>query len=230
MTGDADVAAVAALFGDRARAAMCVALLDGRHRPAGELARLAGVTASTASEHLGLLRAGGLLDATTQGRHRYYRLAGPDVAAAIETLSVIAPPAPVRSLRQSAAARRLRAGRMCYDHLAGQLGVLVTDALVAAGVLTPELGLADPAPLAPLRVAAPRSSARRPAARPCLDWTERRQHAAGALPAALTSRLFELEWLCRPEAGRAVRLTPGGRQGLATTLGCPALLTLGSAT
>jgi DNA-binding transcriptional ArsR family regulator len=224
MSGDADVAAVAGLLGDRARAAICLALLDGRYRPAGELARLAGVTASTASEHLGLLRGAGLLEVTAQGRHRYYRLAGPDVAAAVEALSVLARPQPVRSLRQSAGAERLRAGRTCYDHLAGRLGVTITDALVEAGVLTPELGLADPGPLIRLGVELTSGSARRPTARPCLDWTERRHHVAGALPAAFTARLFELGWLRRPDGGRAVRLTADGGRGLADVLDCAALL------
>lgn len=224
MSGDADVAAVAALLGDRARAAICMALLDGRSRPAGELAQLAGVTASTASEHLGLLRGGGLIEVAARGRHRYYRLAGAEVAAAVEALSVLADPLPVRSLRQSGASERLRAGRTCYDHLAGRLGVAVTDALVSRGVLTPELGVADPAPLGRLGVPVTSPSTRRPVVRACLDWTERRHHVAGALPAALTERLFELGWLRRPDAGRAVCLTAPGRQGLADALDCPALL------
>jgi DNA-binding transcriptional ArsR family regulator len=217
MAGDADVAGVAALLADRARAAMCLALLDGRFRPAGELARLAGVSASTASEHLNRLRTGGLVEVTAQGRHRYYHLAGADVAAAVEALSVLAAPVPVCSLRQAAAGERLRAGRTCYDHLAGQLGVRVTDTLVAAGVLTPELALGDLAPLAPLNLVIT-PSRHRPIVRPCLDWTERRHHVAGALPAAFTRRLLDLGWLQRPDSGRAIRLTPDGRQRLAELL------------
>lgn len=222
MTADADVAGVAGLLGDRTRAAICLALLDGRFRPAGELARLAGVSASTASEHLNRLREGGLVEVTPRGRHRYYHLAGPDVAAAIEALNVLARPAPVRSLRQSAAGERLRAGRTCYDHLAGRLGIRVTDALVDAGVLTADLAMGDPSPLAALDLATV-ASRHRPLSRPCLDWTERRHHAAGSFPAALTSRLLELGWLYRPDTGRAVRLTPEGQRRLAELLAAPAL-------
>jgi DNA-binding transcriptional ArsR family regulator len=200
-------------------------LLDGRFRPAGELARLAGVSASTASEHLNRLREGGLVEVTPGGRHRYYSLAGPHVAAAIEALNVLATPAPVRSLRQAAAGERLRAGRTCYDHLAGRLGLQVTDALVVADVITPDLAMGDPAPLAELDLDMT-SSRHRPAARPCLDWTERRHHVAGTFPAALTARLLELGWLNRPDPGRAVRLTSDGRHRLAELLSSPTLATV----
>jgi DNA-binding transcriptional ArsR family regulator len=124
MTGyQADIAPVAALMGDRGRAAMLTALLDGRPLAAGELARTAGVSAQTASAHLARLLDGGLVTVVRQGRHRYYRLAGPEVAEVIEALSRISPAVEVRSLRQSREARRLHRARSCYDHLAGEAGV-----------------------------------------------------------------------------------------------------------
>jgi DNA-binding transcriptional ArsR family regulator len=226
VVADADVAGVAGLLGDRARAAICLALLDGRNRPAGELARLAGVSASTASEHLNRLSDGGLVEVTPHGRHRYYHLAGPDVAAAIEALNVLARPVPARSLRQATTGERLRAGRTCYDHLAGRLGIRVTDALVGVGVLTPDLAMADASPLAALNLTIV-ASRQRPTVRPCLDWTERRYHVAGALPAALTTRLLDLGWLHRPDSSRAVRLTPDGQQRLAELLRSPTLAAAG---
>jgi DNA-binding transcriptional ArsR family regulator len=219
MAGDADIAQVATLLANTTRASICAALLDGRFKAAGELARLGGVSASTASEHLARLVAGGLLEADQQGRHRYFRLAGPQVAAALEAIAVLAPAGPVRSLRDHTAGEALRRGRTCYDHLAGRLGVALTDALVSAGVLTVDFALADPTPLAALAVQVPTTS-RRPVVRACVDWTERRHHAAGALPAALTARLLELGWLQRIGSSRAVRLTAAGQHGLHQTLGC----------
>lgn len=213
MPGDADIAAVASILADRSRAAICQTLLDGRFRTAGELARAASITPSTASEHLSRLLAGGFVEGTRQGRHRYYRLAGPDVAAALEALGALAPTSPVNSLRESTAGAALRVGRTCYDHLAGQLGVAVTQGLVRAGVLNNDLAVADVAPLKSLGVALPDGS-RRPIVRPCIDWTERCYHVAGALPAALTTALFENGWLTRVGRGRAVRLTDAGRAEL----------------
>jgi DNA-binding transcriptional ArsR family regulator len=218
-----DIAQVAALLGDPSRAAMCLALLDGRFHTAGELAGAAGVAASTASEHLGRLLDGGLVEATRQGRHRYFRLAGPDVASALEALGVLARPTPVRSLREATTDRRLRAGRTCYDHLAGALGVALTDALATLGVITPEFALSDLTPLAGLDLALP--AGRRPLLRPCLDWTERRHHAAGALPAAMTGRFLELAWLERVAGSRAVRVTSTGHPHLCEIFGADALTT-----
>ncbi len=133
----ADIAPVAALLADRARAAMLLALLDGRPLAAGELARTAGVSAATASAHLARLLDGGLVTVIRQGRHRYYQLAGREVAAAIESLSYLGPVQPVRSLRQSRQAAALAEARTCYDHLAGRAGVGLLDALLARGLLLP---------------------------------------------------------------------------------------------
>lgn len=239
--GDADIAPVARLFGDETRAAFCVALLDGRFWTAGELARSAGVAASTASEHLAQLVAGGVLEVVSQGKHRYFRLASPEIAAALEALAVVSPAGRVRSLRQDVVGRALRDGRTCYDHLAGRLGVGLTQALISRGIITADFGPGDLAPLAPLGItlpptgqlsaglsagprsgglsAGPRSAGSgRPMVRPCVDWTERQYHAAGLLPTALLRRLIDLRWLEQLPQRRAVRLTDAGRDGLADLL------------
>lgn len=213
MPGDADIAAVASMLADRSRAAICQALLDGRFRTAGELAQAARVAPSTASEHLARLLAGSFVEVTRQGRHRYYRLAGPDVAAALEALGAIAPTSPVNSLGESRAGADLRVGRTCYDHLAGQLGVAVTEGLVRTGVLNTDLAVQDVAPLEAIGVALPQGS-RRPLVRPCIDWTERCYHVAGAMPAAVTTAFFERGWITRVGRGRAVRITDRGRDEL----------------
>jgi DNA-binding transcriptional ArsR family regulator len=224
-TDGRSLAGLAALLADRTRASFCLALLDGRAWTAGELARTAGVAASTASDHLTRLVSGGLLVEERQGRHRYVRLAGPSVAQLIEDLAghAPAPPAPPRTLRAASAGAALAYARTCYDHLAGRLGVLVHDALLARGVLDRTGGLAlTPAgaewlaglgvPVEPLR------AARRPLLRDCLDWTERRPHLAGALGAGLCRRFLDLGWTARG-TGRAIRLTPAGRTALPAALG-----------
>jgi DNA-binding transcriptional ArsR family regulator len=224
---DADVASVAALMGDRARCAMLTVLIDGSERPAGELAKAAGVSAATASGHLQRLVAGGLVSVRSSGRHRYYGLTGPLVAAAIEALSVISPPVEARSLRQSIAAAAMAEARSCYDHLAGRAGIALRDTLLDSGVLTAdragdfrltdrgyrfleELGL-DPGPIV---------RSRRMLARDCLDWTERKPHLAGCLPAALLDRFLELGWLDRRRNDRALTITEQGHANL-PTLGHP---------
>jgi DNA-binding transcriptional ArsR family regulator len=156
---DTDISPVAALMAERARAAMLTAMLDGRPLAAGELARVAGVSPATASAHLGRLLDGGLVTVIRQGRHRYYRLAGPEVAAAIEALSHLSPDVPVRSLRQSRQAAALAEARTCYDHLAGRAGVALLDALLAGGLLTPAVPATDP-PAAPGPAAAGSAPAR----------------------------------------------------------------------
>lgn len=240
--GVADVAAIAALFADPSRATIVAALADGRALPQSVLAAEAGVAASTASEHLARLVEGGVLAVERSGRHRYYRLAGEQVAAALEALSALAPARPVRSLRESTRAAALRRARTCYDHLAGQLGVAVTEALLARGALVRTDGVAgvergehDPlsAPLAahPYRlgpaarpvfgdlgvdldeVVAAGGAGRRPVLRFCVDWSEQRHHVAGGLGAALLTRLEGSGWVRRLPARRAVELTPEGGSG-----------------
>ena len=181
MHGDADLATPARLMGEPARAAMLVALLDGRSLPATELAAIAGVKPPTASAHLAQLVDGGLVVDRRLGRHRYFALAGPDVADAVEALQRIAPRRPVSSYRQSATAERLAEARSCYDHLAGRLALRLADALVAEGAIAPLEagangrilpGAADAGPLAArLRVGevGPRRPAPRRARLPRLD-------------------------------------------------------------
>ena len=132
---DADLAPAAALIADPTRAAMLRALLAGRPLAAGELARLAGVSAATASFHLAKLLDGNMIAAARQGRHRYYRLAGHEVAAALEAIGLISAALPVRSLRQSREAAALAEARTCYDHLAGRAGVGLLDAMLGQGLL-----------------------------------------------------------------------------------------------
>ncbi len=224
-----ELASLAALLADQTRAAICLALLDGRAWTAGELAAHAGVAPSTATDHLHRLISGGLLVERRQGRHRYVQLAGPAVAQLIEDLAAHTGPTrtPVRGLREATAGAALRRGRTCYDHLAGRLGVALTDAMTAAGLLdqtggfaltpagltwlTDELGL-DPAEL---------RQSRRPLARGCLDWTERRQHLAGIAGAELCRRLLDNRWVARVGSGRAVRITPSGKSELGRLLELP---------
>jgi DNA-binding transcriptional ArsR family regulator len=225
MHADLDVAGCAALLGDRTRIALLLALTEADSLAASELARRAGVSAPTASAHLAKLVDGGLVTVEPSGRHRYFRLAGPEVAEALEAISVIASPRPVRSLRDATRGEAVRAARTCYDHLAGQLGVRLAHALDASRILAARDGAyvvtargereltSFGLNIAQLRLR------RRPLTRACLDWSERRFHLAGALGAAVTSRLFELGWIERLGSGRAVRLTDAGRDGLRDRFG-----------
>jgi DNA-binding transcriptional ArsR family regulator len=208
--GDRDLAPVGALVGHPARAAMLAALAGGRALPASDLARHARIKPAAATAHLHRLIDGGLVRVRVQGRHRYHEIAGPEVAAVLEAMARIAPPAPVRSLRQDRANHAIAEARTCYDHLAGRLGVELADRILGHGLLRlagaghlltdagqaklAELGI-DPGPV--LR-------SRRMLARPCLDWTQRRPHLAGAVPAAITARLLDLRLLTRT-SGRGLR-------------------------
>jgi DNA-binding transcriptional ArsR family regulator len=214
------VAGLASLLADRSRAAMCLALLDGRAWTAAELASYAGIGRPTATGHLNQLVSAGLLTEVRQGRHRYLRLAGPQVAQLLEDLALAGgQPAPARSLRTVRAAEDLASARTCYDHLAGTLGVQLFDRLVAAGLICLDDGiaitaagrtwfaeLAGPAALTP--------AGSRPLVRSCLDWTERRAHLGGALGAVLYRQLAGRGWVSGCRGTRAVRLTDPGRQAL----------------
>jgi DNA-binding transcriptional ArsR family regulator len=226
----ADIAPTAALLADRARAVMLTVLLDGRPLSAGELARTAGVSAATASSHLGKLLDGGLVNVVRQGRHRYYRLTGAEVAVVIEALSVISPPVEVRSLRQSRQAEALAHARTCYDHLAGRAGAALFEAMLARGLIETTIETTgDTYDLTDkgeerldsigVDVKAAKASRRRFAGH-CLDWTERRPHLNGALGAAVTARLIELGWFERGPSRRALVLSEKGRAGLANIFGC----------
>jgi DNA-binding transcriptional ArsR family regulator len=199
-------------------------LLDGDPHSATELAQQAGVSPATASSHLSALVAGGLVAADRAGRQRVFRLAGPRVAAALEALSTIAPHRPVSSLREAASEQRIRFARTCYDHLAGRLGVTVTEAMVERRLLHIVGGRFEVTAkgdrwLRGLGIDLEAARARRRAfVLPCLDWSERRPHVAGALGAALCHQLFELGWI-RRTAGRAVLLTRQGSVGLRSELG-----------
>ena len=209
-----DLAALAGLLADGTRASFCLALLDGRAWTATELARHAGVAASTATEHLNLLVGGRLLAQERQDRHRYVRLADPETAQLIETLASMAPRRvnPPRSLPAVNRSRALARARTCYDHRGDD----------RPGLLDWEQGLTltgnGIAWLAGLGIALP-PAARRPPVRACLDWTERRLHLAGAVGAALCRHAFDSGWITRIGTGRAVALTEIGRRTLQDHLG-----------
>jgi DNA-binding transcriptional ArsR family regulator len=213
-----DLAALGRLLAAPARATMVDALYDGRAWSVNELAHAAGVSPSTASEHLAALARGGLVSSARHGRERRYRLASDSIAAALESLSTLAPLRPAQGLRAITRGDAMRAGRTCYDHLAGRLGVRVADGLVEAGVVQPaEQSFAATARGSAALVAAgidmaAVSRTRRPATLACLDWSEQRPHLAGALGAALLVRLESTGGIERVAPGRAVRLQPVGRE------------------
>jgi DNA-binding transcriptional ArsR family regulator len=220
------IAAVADLIGEPARAAILVALLDGRALSAGELALLSRVSAQSASGHLSKLVDGGLLSVQNEGRHRYYKIANPEVGHALEALGAIST-APRNSLQpHPREVSALRHARTCYDHLAGRIAVELTKALESSGVIRAhgerdyELGKKGPVWFAKLGIETePLRRSRRAFARQCLDWTERRPHIAGALGTALCSRLLALGWLARQPNTRALRITHLGERELQTRFG-----------
>ena len=220
---------IAALMGDPARAAMLQLLMDGRAHTASDLALSAGVTAQTASGHLSRMVEASLLNARAQGRNRFYRLASGEVAHAIESLMALAGTRAAPASK-SAAWRRdpdLRFCRTCYDHLAGQIGIAVTDSLTQHGHLQPkgprDWQLTDTGELFCQRLgvdlAGARSASTRHFARQCLDWSERRPHIAGALGSAIADTFFKKGWAERLRRGRTVRLTDSGRRALTSHFG-----------
>ncbi len=229
MSSTYPIAAVAELIGEPARAAMLVALSDGRALPAGELARTAGVSAQSASGHLSRLVDGGLLAVQSEGRHRYYRLSSPDVSHAIEALGVISTSGRRPGAPRPPETRALENIRSCYDHLAGRVAVELTATLEASRVLQPrgerdyDLGPGAPALFGGLGVDAEAlRGSRRAFALRCLDWTERRPHLAGALGSALFARLTELGWVARLPKTRALRITHRGERELGARFGIAA--------
>ena len=215
---DADISVVAALFAERARADMALVLLDGRALTASELARTAGLTAPAASPHLARLLEGGALTVERQGRHRYYRLATPAIAHVLEVLLTIAPSRPVSTLRDVQRRNTLWSARTCYDHLAGALAVDLFDRLVVMGMMVEDTNTLAVSPagatfFADLGVDLKTlEEGRRRVVRPCLDWTERRHHLAGALGAALLELLMKNGSIERRPTTRAVRVTKYGDQ------------------
>ena len=219
---------VASLVGDPARSNMLTALMTGRALTASELAHQAGVTPQTASSHLAKLEAGGLIEQEKQGRHRYYRLADPDVAAVLEGLEGLAARAGHLRVRTGPKDPALRRARVCYDHLAGDLGVQMLDSMKRQRLLrqrkqdvelTAEGGrfLAESLQISADDIAHPR----RPLCKTCLDWSERRHHLAGTLGAALLNRFTELKWAARDAApgSRVVNFTRQGEKRFAALFG-----------
>ena len=219
---------VASLVGDPARSNMLTALMTGRALTASELAHQAGVTPQTASSHLAKLEAGGLIEQEKQGRHRYYRLADPDVAAVLEGLEGLAARAGHLRVRTGPKDPALRRARVCYDHLAGDLGVQMLDSMKRQRLLrqrkqdielTAEGSrfLAETLQISADDLAHPR----RPLCKTCLDWSERRHHLAGTLGAALLNRFTELKWAARDAApgSRVVHFTRQGEKRFAALFG-----------
>jgi DNA-binding transcriptional ArsR family regulator len=228
MKAGPDIAMVAALVGDPARSNMLTALMTGRALTASELAQEAGVTPQTASSHLAKLEAGGLIEPEKQGRHRYYRLTGADVAGVLEGLAGLAARAGHMRVRTGPKDPALRRARICYDHLAGDLGVQMLDSmkrqrLVRASKQAIELThegrrfMADALQIDTDALAHPR----RPVCKACLDWSERRHHLAGTLGAALMARFTELKWAARDDApgSRVVNFTRSGEKRFAALFG-----------
>jgi DNA-binding transcriptional ArsR family regulator len=225
MKSEADIAAVAGALASRSRMAMLNLMLDGQSHPAGDLAREAGIAVSTASSHLGELVDAKLVVSQRAGRQRRYRLAGPEVARVLEALAAVAPRRAPASLGKANQADRLRSGRTCYDHLAGQLGVTITEGLIArralrrggnaftltrtGSQLLDDLGV---------EVATARSRNRK-FALACLDWTERRSHLGGALGAAVCEAFFARGWVRRVGSGREAAATDDGARMLGSALG-----------
>lgn len=215
------IASVAALLGDPARANILTALMDGRALTVSELAGAAGVTLQTTSGHLAKLEAANLLTAEKQGRHRYFRLSGPDVAQVLEVLMSLAERTGATRVRTGPKDAALRSARVCYDHLAGERGVALLDGLRQQGLLKGEKDMAltekghaffsafgiDLAAL---------EKGRRPVCRACLDWSERHNHLGGALGAAILSRLIDKGWV-RRDTGRVLTFTCEGAEGFAST-------------
>jgi len=229
------ISGIASLIGEPARAEMLTALLADRALTATELATLAGVGKATASSHLAKLRDAGLLAVQDQGRHRYFRLADRDVAQLLESLMGVAFRTGAVRLKSSPREPALRRARVCYDHLAGELGVQAFEALTAqrafesdgTGLHVTKAGLERFATFG-IDVHAV-TSQRRMMCRACLDWSERRHHLAGAWGSALLQRVFELGWARRVKDTRIVQFTPPGERAFLETFVLPAAARRGAA-
>lgn len=210
-----DVARFAQHLADPSRAAMLAALMDGRAWTVGELARVAAIAPNTASEHLSRLTDAGLVSQIRQGRHRYIRLADENIADVIEAISRCAVRRPAAAnLRSQRHDRELAEGRTCYRHLGGRLGVELADHWHQLGVVTREWSLTDRGAEWFARRGVQLPARDQQPLRPCIDWTERRPHAAGPLANALVAHAFDHGWIVRGHHPRAARLTPSGRRAL----------------
>ncbi len=221
----ANMVEIAALVGDTARATMLAALMGGQALTSSELASIAHISRPTASGHLGKLVKARLLSVTSRRRFRYYRIASPLVARMLESIKAVAAiETPARYRPRSANDDALRFARTCYDHLAGQLGVAIADAMTAKRfvVLTDEGGEVTRAGTRFLAAFGadlkPETKDRRVFCRACLDWSERRFHIGGRVGTAIWQRCTELGWVKRQPNGRTVRVTTAGRKGLRRTL------------
>jgi DNA-binding transcriptional ArsR family regulator len=226
MVSNAKFAEIAALAGDPARASILMTLMDGRAWTASQLGRLAGIAPQTVSGHVSRLRTAGLIAVAQQGRHRYHRLASATVAHMLESILQVAANGDQRLAKNVIAPRNaaFRAARTCYDHLAGQLGVGLTDALVAGGhvELTSDAGAVTKSGLAFLRrvgIDLSSNTTKRVFCRPCLDLTERRPHLAGRVGAAICTHCFSAGWIRRIEETRSVAVTPKGQRALRESFG-----------
>lgn len=224
MSNPLDVASIAALVGDPARSNILCALLDGRALTASELAYAASVSPQTASGHLGKLAQANLLAPLQQGRFRYYRLANPHVARMLESIMNVAAMAPPRLRPMAKAVAKMRTARFCYDHCAGLLGVGVADCLCERGhiELSHDGGEVTPTGMAffaDFGVDFSAAKSKRVFCKPCLDWSERRMHLAGAVGAGLARRFMELRWIERVRDTRALTITRAGEKGLRETFG-----------
>jgi len=211
------IAPIAALAGDPARANMLSALLGGKALTAGELAREAGVTAQTASSHLAKLKDGGLILSLAQGRHRYFRLAGHDVAEMLEKMMGVAERAGHVRTRTGPKAPQLRKARVCYDHLAGEMAVMMLDRLtqdrLVAGGDVPNLTRRGEDFVRGFGIDLDAlTGERRALCKNCLDWSMRRHHLAGSLGGAMLARFTELQWARRDRSSRAVIFSPRGER------------------
>ena len=228
MKSGPDISMVASLVGDPARANMLTALMSGRALTASELAQEAGITPQTASSHLAKLEAGGLIEPEKQGRHRYYRLTGPDVGDVLEGLAGLAARAGHMRVRTGPKDPALRRARICYDHLAGDLGVQMLDSLRKQRLVRQSKDaieltgegrrfMAERLQIDADSLAHPR----RPVCKACLDWSERRHHLAGTLGAAIMTRFAELNWAARDATpgSRVVNFTRTGEKRFAALFG-----------
>jgi DNA-binding transcriptional ArsR family regulator len=225
MTDGPTIAAVASLLGDPVRASMLASLADGRSLTASELGHAAGIGAPTASSHLAKLLEANLLVVERQGRHRYYRLSGPDVGEVLERLKGLAQRAGATRARTGPKDEALRTARTCYDHLAGAWAVAAAERLEARGLISFLPGAPLPAPGRAFFTAigldvSRLEVARRPMCRACLDWSERRSHLGGALGAAILDHLLAAGWANRAE-GRAIHFTAAGKSAFDDAYGLP---------
>ncbi len=220
MEPDADLASVAALIADRHRARMLLTLLGGVPQSGSALAEAAGISRALASAHLKKLVAAGFVTVQPSGRQRLYSIASPMVADTLEALTLLAPPRPVASLRDASRAKNLRWARMCYDHLAGVVGVALTEAMTERDLIRAQdggfvLGSRGAAGFGELGIDVGQLEQRtRPLLRPCMDWSERKHHLAGSLGAAVTAAMLGRKWIARREASRVVSVSETGLTGL----------------